>query len=438
MTSSNATRSPLGIPSRRLILGGAAAIGGAAALTACTGSTSGSTNSQAAGPQSVKLTSSLSTPGPKDGVAALIAGYQAKSGNEVKLEIIPGASFSETIATYLSGSPGDVFTWFGGYRMRYYASKGLLASTDDVWKSIGGNFREGVTSASRGEDGKHYLIPNNNYPWAVFYRKSVWAKRGYTVPTTWDQLLTLCQKMKSDGLTPISLADKESWPAMGTFDILNLRLNGHQFHTDLCAHKESWNQAKVRDVFDHWRALAPYQPVPDKILGATWQDGTTALADGSAGMFNFGLFLTSAITDATIVDDLDMFPFPEMATEGRDAIEAPLDGWLLTKRGGDNPAARDLLSYLGTAAAQTLYYEKDPNNLQTAKDFDTSKYSPLNQKAAQMIASAKYQSQFFDRDSLPAMASNVLGPALQGFLKSGEIDLANIDSQAKTLYASQN
>ena len=54
-----------------------------------------------------------------------------------------------------------------------------------------------------------------------------------------------------------------------------------------------------------------------------------------------------------------------------------------------------------------------------------------------MIADAKHISQFFDRDALPAMANNVMIPALQGFLKDGTVDTANLEAQAKALYAAQ-
>jgi multiple sugar transport system substrate-binding protein len=35
------------------------------------------------------------------------------------------------------------------------------------------------------------------------------------------------------------------------------------------------------------------------------------------------------------------------------------------------------------------------------------------------------------------MASNVMIPALQTFLKDGTVDTANLEAQAKSLYASQ-
>ena len=131
-----------------------------------------------------------------------------------------------------------------------------------------GNFSEGITKASTGDDGKKYFVPNYNYPWGFFYRTSVWQDKGYEVPATFDEFKALCQRMKSDGLIPIAFADQDGWPAMGTFDYLNMRLNGYQFHLDLCAHKESWDQQKVKDVFDNWKAILPYHD--PAALGATW------------------------------------------------------------------------------------------------------------------------------------------------------------------------
>ena len=85
------------------------------------------------------------------------------------------------------------------------------------------NYSDAFKRRSTGDDGKQYFIPFYNYPWAVFYRKSVFADKGYTIPTTMDEFKTLADKMKADGLIPMAFGDKDGWPAMGTFDILNLR-----------------------------------------------------------------------------------------------------------------------------------------------------------------------------------------------------------------------
>jgi multiple sugar transport system substrate-binding protein len=64
--------------------------------------------------------------------------------------------------------------------------------------------------------------------------------------------------MKKDGLAPIGFADKDQWPACGTFDYLNMRINGYDFHISLMAHEKSWASPEVAKVFDTWKSLLPY------------------------------------------------------------------------------------------------------------------------------------------------------------------------------------
>jgi multiple sugar transport system substrate-binding protein len=417
--------------SRRTAIKSAVALGAVPLLgvAACSG------GKPAAGKDSkaTSLGSGLADAVPKAGIQAMVDGFQTRSGDTVRLNVMPRDQLVNNISSYLQANPEDLITWFAGYRMRFYAEKGLMAPIDDVWETVGKNFGAGLADASS-FNGKKYLVPNYNYPWAVFYRKSVWQQHGYEVPATWDALLALCAQMKKDGLSPIAFGDKDGWPAMGTFDYINMRTNGYQFHVDLTAHKEAWNTPKVQAVFDNWKALLPFQDTGS--LGATWQQAAHNMANKKSGMYLIGTFLLQEITDKSIVDDLDFFPFPAIAVEGTDAIEAPIDGFVLSSKGKDNPAAKAFLSYLGTGAAQDAYASKDPSNLQTAADANTSTFSPIQKKAAQMIARSKNVSQFFDRDALPAMATNVMIPALQGFLKDGKIDLNGMETQAKTLYAS--
>jgi multiple sugar transport system substrate-binding protein len=423
-------------PDRRTLLkgigGAAAAVAAAPLLAAC----SGGSPSGNAGDKTTSLGSGLSDAVPRSAIQAMVDAYKQKSGATVNINVMPRAQLVDNISSYLQGSPQDAITWFAGYRMRYYAGKGLLAPMDDVWEKIGGNFSEGIAKASTGDDGKKYLVPNYNYAWGFFYRKSVWQSRGYQIPGTFDALLSLCAQMRKDGLIPIAFADKDGWPAMGTFDYLNMRTNGYQFHVDLCAHKESWDQQKVKDVFANWKALLPYQD--PAALGATWQQAAQSLGTKKSGMYLIGAFIGQELSDPQVAADLDFFPFPAIAVEGTDAIEAPIDGFVLSSKGGRNQAAKDMLAFFGTGAGQDAYAAKDPSNLQTAKDANTSSFSALNRKGAEAIANAKYISQFFDRDALPSMANNVMIPALQSFLKDGTVDTANLESQAKTLYAAQS
>ena len=53
---------------------------------------------------------------------------------------------------------------------------------DDVWDKIGGTFNDAAKSLSKGLDGKYYFVPLYNYPWVVFYNKSVFAPRATPSP----------------------------------------------------------------------------------------------------------------------------------------------------------------------------------------------------------------------------------------------------------------
>ena len=118
--------------------------------------------------------------------------------------------------------------------------------------------------------------------------------------------------MQADGLIPIAFGDKDGWPAMGTFDILNLRQNGYDFHVDLMAGTEKWTDPKVKAVFEVWKDLLPYYQ--EGAAGRTWQDAAQALVQKKAGMYLLGMFVSEQFQAAGDADlaDLDFFPYPEL------------------------------------------------------------------------------------------------------------------------------
>ena len=423
-------------PSRRTLLrgvGGAALLGaGIPLLSACGGSGSGGD------PKTVTVGSNASDAVPKKAFADIYAAFGKKSGLTVDVNTKDHNTFQEQINSYLQGTPDDVFHWFAGYRMQFFAAKGLATPIDDVWKSIEGNFPDAMKKLSKGEDGKYYFVPLYTYPWALFYRKSVFKEKGYEVPTTWDQLVALCKQMKKDNLVPIAFGDKDAWPAMGTFDQINFRANGYDFHVELMAGKASWTDAKVRKVFDLWTELLPYHQ--DGAMGRTWQDAAQTLASKKAGMYLLGTFVGQQFTNEADREDLDFFAFPEIdPAYGQDTVEAPTDGFMLSKAKKNHSGAVKLLEYLGTPAAEEIYLKSDPNVVAASTKADTSSYSALQKKAYDMISGAKSLTQFMDRDSRPDFTSTVMQPALQKFIRDPKgIDgiLSSIERQKKTIFAS--
>ena len=297
---------------------------------------------------------------------------------------------------------------------------------------------DALKKASTGDDGKQYFVPSTYYPWAVFYRKSVFAEKGYQIPKTLDALKTLGAQMQKDGLTPIAFGDKDGWPAMGTFDQLNLRINGYDFHVNLMAGKEDWSGAKVKKVFDTWRGLLPLHQTDS--LGRTWQEAAQSLQQKKSGMYVLGAFVAQQFTKGAEQDDLDFFNFPEIdSTIGSDAIEAPIDGYMMSKRPKNPEGAKKLLGYLGSADAQNLAVKADPSVIATSDKADASAYTALQKKSQEFVKSAKSIAQFLDRDTRPDFASTVMIPAIQSFIKTpDDIDglVKNIQQQKLSIFTS--
>jgi len=430
---------------RRSLLKGAGALGlGALSvplLSACGGSSASSGASSSGGGDSVKGTtvtvgSNASDAVPKKAFADVYAAFTKSSGVKTKVNTVDHNTFQEQITNYLQGGPDDVFTWFAGYRMRFFASQGLVGDISDVWTDAGANFSDSFKKASTGDDGKQYFVPLYNYPWALMYRKSVWQERGYEAPKTLDELKTLGAQMKKDGLDPIAFADKDGWPAMGTFDILNMRTNGYDFHVSLMAGKESWEDAKVKSVFDTWKGLLPLHQQGS--LGRTWQEAALALQQKKAGMYLLGTFASQQFTKPEDLADLDFVAFPEVdSAHGQDSIDAPIDGFMMSSKPKNEAGAKALLAYLASAPAEDIYLKSDVGNVGANKNVDTTGYNAVQKKSAEIIGGTANIAQFLDRDTRPDFASTVMIPALQEFIKNpNDIDglTSSIEKQKKSIF----
>ncbi|MEV3860427.1 ABC transporter substrate-binding protein [Streptomyces sp. NPDC050095] len=417
--------------SRRNVLRGAALGAGAVSLplllSACGDGPGGKSNQ-------VTLGSNASDEVPKKAFAAAFKAYEKESGKTVKVNTTEHNEFQQNISRYLQATPDDVFMWFAGYRMQYFAEKGLLTDISDVWKGFSG-FSDALKEQST-HAGKQYFVPYYYYPWAVFHRKSLFQKQGYQQAKTWDEFIALAKQMNKDGI-PVAFCDKDGWPAMGTFDYINMRMNGYDFHKSLMAGEEAWTDTKVKKVFDLWRELMPYYQ--KGALGRTWEEAGQGLQQRKTGMAVFGMPHPGTQFPENERDDIDFFAFPEIdPAHGQDAVEAPIDGYLVPKKVRHLDAAKGLLKWLGTAKAEDVYLAGDPNNVAVNDSADTAKYTPLQKKSAELVSGAKQISQFLDRDTRPDFAQTVMIQALQAFIKEPkDVDgLCNsIERQKKEIFA---
>ncbi|CAM5645923.1 Multiple sugar transport system substrate-binding protein OS=Streptomyces violarus OX=67380 GN=FHS41_003825 PE=4 SV=1 [Streptomyces violarus] len=271
-------------PSRRTLLrgiGGATLLGaGIPLLSACGGS------GTAADPKTVSLGSNSSDAVPKKAFAEIYAAFTKKSGVKVDVNTKDHNTFQEQINSYLQGTPDDVFAWFAGYRMQFFASKKLATPIDDVWQKI--SFR-GDEEAQQGRGRQVLLRAAVHVPVGGVLPQERLRPARLRGPHHLGRLRGPVQADAEGRAGPDRLGDKDAWPAMGTFDQINFRTNGYDFHVELMAGKASWTDAKVRKVFDHWTEILPFHQ--EGAVGRTWQDAAQTLVAKKAGMYVLGKFV---------------------------------------------------------------------------------------------------------------------------------------------------
>ncbi len=410
------------------------AVGGASLLAACGGDSGGGAASGSGATVKFGINEAEGAGAAHDRLAGIAKAYAKESGTKVDLNAVDHNTFQESINTYLQGTPDDVFTWFAGFRMAQFAENGLITDLSDQWPIDGMN--DSFKQAATAPDGKQYFVPISYYPWAVFYRKSVFEKNGWEAPTTNDDFMALMDDMQGKGVTPFAFGDKDGWPAMGTFDILNMRLNGFDFHMSLMAGDEAWDGDEVKGVFDTWRKLLPYHQADP--LGRTWQEAATSMGKGECGMYLLGTFVVDALGENG--EDLDFFTFPELDSSiGSDALDAPIDGFCVAAAGKNQEAGKAMAKWLGSAAAADAGNNSaDAPFIAANSGASTSTYSDLQKKSAEVVGAAANIAQFMDRDTNADFANTVMIPSIQAFLKDpNDIDgvTASIQEQANSIFA---
>jgi multiple sugar transport system substrate-binding protein len=358
---------------------------------------------------------------PTKQLKGLVAAYEKKSGNKVTYNATESNAFQNNLSQYLQGTPDDAFQWMAGYRMQFFAEQGLLEDISDVWKDIEDQYDSSYKIASTGTDGKQYFVPQSWYPWGLHYRKSMVKELGLDPENigNFDDMIKMFEAMKKKGLVGFAAGDKGGWEAMGTFDIINARLNGYQFHVDLLAGREKWTDQRVIDVFKQWELLLPY--TNKNVLDLEWDGAMQLLLQKKAGTTLMGSWFGGNFKEKSQedYDDLWIVPFPEINPEhGVDTIDAPIDGFCVAANGGNTEVGKDFIKFAGDKEGMQAMLDTGIPMTSANKNQDTSSYDAFQKQQLNVMSQAKYITQFLDRDTRPDFAGPVVGPAIQSWYKN--------------------
>lgn len=268
-------------------------------------------------------------------------------GVTVQIEAIQNEDYEGKLTTAMQdlGSGPDVFMTLGGQKDRDMIAAGqLMDLTDKISDTVKTQMAASLDSATY--DGKIYGVPTTVQPGGIWYSKDLFAQAGITeAPTTWEELMDACQKLKDAGIDPIAVGAKDAWPAAHWYYWLSLRICSPDVYDESMANKdfsaECWTAAgeKLQELNDAGYFNEGY-------LTTTAQQGASSsaglLANHKAAMELMGTWEPGVVRDLTPdqqpMADLGFFAFPSI--EDGEGEEGALMGSATSN--GVNPEAPEI------------------------------------------------------------------------------------------------
>jgi alpha-glucoside transport system substrate-binding protein len=177
-------------------------------------------------------------------------------------------------------------------------------------------------------EGEHYGLPTNiNLKSMVWYPKDDFDAAGYTVPTTYDELIALSDQIVADGGTPWCVGFESDvatgWPATDWMEDIMLRTAGPEVYDQWVNHEIPFNDPAViqaGEVFGEIMFTEGY------VLGGAEQTASINFGDAPTPMFDDppkcwlhrqASFINAFFPEGTEAGvDYDWFPFPPIDQEG--------------------------------------------------------------------------------------------------------------------------
>lgn len=189
-----------------------------------------------------------------------------------------------------------------------------------------------------------YGIPYVANAAGILYNRAMFQEHGWQIPTTWEELMTLCDTIQSEGILPFYFGFKDTWTCLAPWNALAVDLAP----ADICKQVNSGNATfseHYRVIAEKMLKLLDYGEEGPFAYG--YNDACTAFANGESAMYTIGSYAVPQIQSVNPDMDIDSFVMPGSNETDGNTLNSGVDlQFCVTKDCPNKEAAYQVIDFL--------------------------------------------------------------------------------------------
>ena len=178
----------------------------------------------------------------------------------------------------------------------------------------------------------------------ILYNREMFQEHGWDIPETWEELLALCDTIKSEGILPFYFGFKDTWTCLAPWNAIAVDLAPSDVCRQVNAGKATFTE-EYREVAEKMLELLQYGE--DGPFAYGYNDACTAFANGESAMYTIGSYAVPQIKSVNPDMDIDSFVMPASSEKGGNTLNSGVDlMFSVTKECKNKEAAYEVLNFL--------------------------------------------------------------------------------------------
>lgn len=240
----------------------------------------------------------------------------------------------------------DIIGIGGDINYSYYVDAGILADVSDYegLKDIKSAYLDIEEALEIVPTEGTYAVPYVANAAGILYNRDLFEEHGWKIPNTWEELMTLCEDIKSEGILPFYFGFKDTWTCLAPWNSMAVDLAP----SDVCKQVnrgETTFSKEYEEVSEKYLELLNYGPEDPFAYG--YNDACTAFANGQSAMYPIGSYAVPQILSVNPEMNIDSFVMPAGDTAEQNTLNSGVDlHFCVTEDSPNKEAAYEVLDFL--------------------------------------------------------------------------------------------